>query len=91
MVIGADGHIQVDQPLLVQLLQQLPVQVCNLAGSWLATILASFQLLWAQSPELLLTYTPKVHYQKLCDSDILQVKSIHSWMMAAGTGVASCG
>lgn len=42
MVIGANGHIQMDKPFLVQLLQQLPVHVCHLAGSWLATILASF-------------------------------------------------
>lgn len=55
MVIRANGHVQVDEALLVQLLQQLPVQVCNLAGSGLAAILASLQLLWAQSPELLLT------------------------------------
>ena len=58
MIIGADGHIQMDKPLLIQLLQQLPVQVCNLAGSRLAAILASLQLLRAQRSELLLTWCP---------------------------------
>lgn len=58
MIIGADGHIQMDKPLLIQLLQQLPVQICNLAGSRLAAILASLQLLWAQSSELLFTCYP---------------------------------
>ena len=27
MVVGANGHIQMDEPFLVQLLQQLPVQI----------------------------------------------------------------
>jgi hypothetical protein len=42
MIVWADRYIQVYQTLLVQLLQQRPVQVCHLAPPWLATILASF-------------------------------------------------
>ena len=55
MVVRADGHFQVDQTLLVQLLQQLPVQVTHQAPPWLAAILTCFQLLWTQCSELLLT------------------------------------
>ena len=40
MVIRADGHFQMHQPLLVQLLQQLLVQVCDSAAPWLAALLA---------------------------------------------------
>lgn len=46
MVIRANGHFQVDQTLLVQLLQQLPFQVTHQAPPWLAAILTCFQLLW---------------------------------------------
>ena len=54
VVIRTDGHFQVDQTLLVQLLQQLPVQVTHQAPPWLAAILTGFQLLWTQCSELLL-------------------------------------
>lgn len=40
MVVGADRYIQMDEPLLVQLLQQLLVQLRHFATSWLAPVLA---------------------------------------------------
>ena len=98
MVIGPNGHIQMDEPLLVQLLQQLPVQVCNLAGSWLAAILASLQLLWAQRPELLLTCCPGGSIRSLVTGVQRVVSpstenswvSYHSNMIAVPTPVGFC-
>ena len=65
MIIWADRYIQVYQTLLVQLLQQLPVQVCHLTPPWLATILASFQLLWSQGSEFLLTCSPQAESSEM--------------------------
>lgn len=65
MVIGVDGNIQVHQPILVQLLKQLPIHVCHLTPSWLTPILACFQLLWTQGPKLLLTYSPQAELASL--------------------------
>jgi len=65
VIIWADRYIQVYQTLLVQLLQQLPVQVCHLAPPWLATILTSFQLLWSQGSELLLTCSPQAESSEI--------------------------
>jgi len=65
VIIWADRYIQVYQTLLVQLLQQLPVQVCHLAPPWLATILASFQLLWSQGSELWLTCSPQAESSEM--------------------------
>ena len=81
MVIRADRHFQVDQPLLVQLLQQLPVQVTHQAPPWLAAILTCFQLLWTQCSELLLTCSQQAEsfVQNRKPTDDLCMLSMH-WL-----------
>lgn len=61
MILGADGHIQMDEALLVQLLQRLLVQVCHPAVPRLDSLLTRLQLLCTQCSVLLLTCSHKAH------------------------------